>query len=231
MRNQPNLSRVKNWRTLIEAGKAFDRLEQSSAGASAYDDALRDLDRSQLPKREEVEKIFRFVNRWGSRVRRANFPEFCERYTEIWPYLSRLSELKIEEVSLRNTIPVGQERVRIDLLAHYCFDTLRHVWKVGPTPASKALHISAPGLLIMWDESIRWDVASGESGFHYAYKYLPSAKMDIELALNSYMAEKNCSHEDATASIIAAREDRNYTLAKMIDEFYWVTMTKGRKID
>lgn len=146
-----------------------------------------------------------------------------------WNNLSALSSLALESTSPEDVIRINGEQIRVTRAIHFCFDCLSLVWKVGSTPASKALHMTAPGLLVMWDTPIRNRIAHGSSGYHYAYIFLPTMKRNVDDVIQSYIRETNCDSKEAVAQIQKER-GKDYTLAKMIDEFNWVTITKGRRL-
>jgi len=219
-----------NWRLLVRAGKIFDEIEQTFPDPGAYDTVMRDLKRDLLPNENELRKIYSFMNKWFSRAPWQSFGTFCDRFRMTWNILSRFSTMSLENTSMETLIEVDREKLRLTRAVHYCFDALSLIRKVGSTPASKALHVAAPGLLVMWDTAIRETIAYGSSGYHYAYVFLPAMKESIEDAIQSYVKEKDCDRTDAIEQIGRER-GRNYTLAKMIDEFNWITITKRRKLD
>jgi hypothetical protein len=217
-----------NWRELIEAGRRFDKICQEEFPVlGAYDVVMKQLDRSKLPKQEEVLKIFIFMNKWFSRVPLEKFEAFFGRYQSIWNILLPLTEFSLENTSLDSIVAVRNERLQVSRVIHYCFDALSDV--IGSTPTSKALHISAPSMLMMWDTSIREEIAQGSTGYDFTYVFLPKTKEQIEEAISSYVHEMRCDRRSAIKEIRNQR-GKNYPLTKMIDEYNWITITRGEKL-
>ena len=214
-----------NWHKLIDAGKRFDKIcEEEFSVLNEYDAVMKNLDRSKLPEQEEVMKIFNFMNKWFSRIPLVKFEAFCRRYQSIWNLLSPIKELSLEKTPLNLVLTVGDEKLQLSRIIHHCFDALSDV--IGPTPASKALHISAPSMLIMWDTSIREKIGQGMTGYKYTYVFLPKTKDLIEEIISSYADETHCDRQSAINEIRNQR-GKDYTLTKMIDEYNWVTITRG----
>jgi hypothetical protein len=217
-----------NWHKLVEAGTKFDKIGQEELPAlSAYDRLMKELDRTKLPETAEVMKIYTFMNRWFSRVALLKFEPFCRQYQLIWGMLSKLSEFSLEKTSLDLIVKVGDENLRLSRIVHYCFDVLSEV--IGSTPTSKALHVSAPSMLVMWDRPIREEIAHGGSGYDYSFVFLPKMKKEIDEVVASYALENHCNDEAATNQI-RNRRGKNYTLAKMVDEYNWVTITRHEQL-
>jgi hypothetical protein len=216
-----------DWRELLRAGEKFDSIEQTFPAPTAYDRVMRELDRSRLPDAAEVMKIYTFMNRWFSRVPFSKAPDLCTKFVETWDVLSRLSNLSLEDVSMQAPISVGDEYLVLAHAIQQCFDALEVT--IGSTPASKALHVTAPGLFVMWDKAIAVALAKGRSGYHYATVFMPAMKERLEEVLTSYMDDRHCDRKEAIIAIRAQRK-RKYSLAKMLDEFNWVTITKGQKL-
>jgi len=217
-----------HWRKLIEAGSRFDKICQEELPVlDAYDVTMSKLDRSRLPEAEEVMKIYDFMNKWFSRVPFTKRERFCSRYQSIWNMLSPLAEFSLENTPLDQVVNVGDEKLQLSRIIHFCFDALSDV--IGSTPTSKALHMSAPSMLMMWDTPIREEIAQGITGYDYAYVFLPRTKEQIEEVIASYTVENSCNRETAINEIKRHRK-KNYTLAKMVDEYNWVTITRHERL-
>ena len=95
---------------------------------------------------------------------------------------------------------------------------------VGATGAAKALHILRPRVLPPWDDPMR--AALGHDGTREGYlAYLEGVRDDV----------RNLEAEAATFGIAAADIPRVLgrpasSLPKMIDEYYWVTLTRGHVV-
>jgi hypothetical protein len=215
-----------SWRELLRAGEEFDKIERTFPAPTAYDRIMLELARSRLPDPDEVMKIYTFMNRWFSRVPFSKAPDFCKQFAAKWNILSKLSNLSLEDASMETPIRIGDETLVLTRAMQDCFDAIDAT--IGSTPASKALHVAAPGLFVMWDKAIAVAISKGRSGYHYANIFMPAMREHLEEVITSYMNEKRCDRSEAIRGIQSLR-GRKYTLAKMIDEFNWVTITKELK--
>jgi hypothetical protein len=95
---------------------------------------------------------------------------------------------------------------------------------VGATGAAKALHILRPRVLPPWDDPMR--AALGHDGTRDGYlAYVESVRDHV----------RNLEAEAATFGIAAVDIPRvlgrpTSSLPKMIDEYYWVTLTRGHVV-
>ena len=190
---------------------------------------MSDVDRRSLPDENEVRKIYAFANKWFSRAAWKSFPVVQQRVQDSWDLLGPLTNLKIEDGHVNTVVETRVERLVVQRLLHYAFDAISTPWKVGPTPASKIIHGLFPRLAVMWDEDIRWEIANGETGYHYAYIFMPKMSNELDEAVASCIREMGDGKERAISRIKAAR-GRNYSLAKMIDEFNWVTIRRKKRL-
>lgn len=92
---------------------------------------------------------------------------------------------------------------------------------IGPTGAAKILFALRPKTFVPWDEPIRVKLAYDSSGQSY-YRY----HMDIKKSLVEL--ELRCKTHGISLQELPQRLNRVHsTVPKLIDEYYWVTITKN----
>lgn len=92
---------------------------------------------------------------------------------------------------------------------------------VGPTGASKVLHIVRPQALPPWDDPIRKALGfdSGSGGY---LRYLRDVRT-VVLSLHKQAANAGIDPADLSAAV--GRPDS--ALPKLVDEYNWITITRG----
>lgn len=213
----------------MAGGLVFDEIEENFPNPGAYDQMMKLTDRHSFPNQAELRKIYSFANSWFSRAAWRSFPIVHQRISESWSSLEVLVGLRLEDGAIGALVESASERLAVQRLLHFAFDAISTPWKVGPTAASKILHGMFPDLAVMWDTSIREKLAGGQTGYHYSYIFMPLMLKEINEALLSCMKERQVDKESALARIKQAR-GRDYSLAKMIDEYNWVTIRRGRRL-
>lgn len=91
---------------------------------------------------------------------------------------------------------------------------------IGPTGAAKILFALRPKSLVPWDEPIRAELKLDASERSYCRYHMDIKKFLIEL--ESQCTEQGFSLHDLPTIL----NRRDSTTPKLIDEFYWVTITK-----
>lgn len=112
------------------------------------------------------------------------------------------------------------------------FNAVPHI---GPTATGKLLHILRPWLFVMWDEDIRHHYAQecpaiGENA--QGYSAFLKRMQGLAEEVNQAFEQVDLAHEGGPAGYLSAqlRIDPPKTLAKYIDEYNWVTITKGVQV-
>jgi hypothetical protein len=103
---------------------------------------------------------------------------------------------------------------------------------VGPTAVSKVLHLIAPGSLMMWDDAIRQDQLPQLRAVENADGYVKFlGKMRI-MARNVTSDFETSHGSNEPASYLSEKLGLlpPLSLAKFIDEYNWLTITKQAKV-
>ena len=115
-----------------------------------YDVTLGELcawDRKDAPSIEQVDRIRRFVNSWGTRMQATT----SELHLTLEANWEKLRELESKTIL---TVNLCEDKTK-DLIGS-CFDRVAKSnakRRNEPTGASKTLHIINPELFVMWDTS------------------------------------------------------------------------------
>jgi hypothetical protein len=96
--------------------------------------------------------------------------------------------------------------------------------RFGPTAASKTLFALRPQLFPAWDSAIRAGLVDGEDSGKAYVRYASRLQDDI----------RGITHRGAELGIVglaaALCPGRKATMAQLVGEYYWVTVTRGVKL-
>jgi len=175
---------------------------------------------------EHRQSLLVWLNRWGCR----NFKVAChnEASDEILQWYKQFS----------NDLPSAQthswETAQYADVIQEGFDSLRcktaatladRINLIGPTGAAKILFAICPRALPPWDTAIRDRLGHGESGDSY-WRFVQSVTRELS------ELREDCNRHGIELSNLAhvlGRAD-TITLPKLVDEFYWVTITRNAKL-
>ena len=109
------------------------------------------------------------------------------------------------------------------------FDYLKSIKQIGPTSAAKILAVLNPELFVMWDNEIAKKYiprSSQHRGVHYRsfLRTMRQATHDISKDALESSIENPAKHLSETCPSVP-----NFTLAKFIDEWNYLTITRGEK--
>jgi hypothetical protein len=101
-----------------------------------------------------------------------------------------------------------------------CRNNREIVNHAGPTGASKILFALRPKSLILWDGKIRDNFKKGDNGFAYI-QYIKAANEIVKDLIIQ------CNRNNFQIEELPKKINRPYsTIPKLIDEYFWVTITK-----
>lgn len=204
--------------TYDEVLNYLDRTEEENRLAECiYSGALKKLKEvqkeiSKLDDAAHVKRVFKpFLIQWGMMSRTLGRKKFK------WTRLGRtLRKLENHFKALRdiNFLDVKFEDKEISENIQKVYLELSKIKHVGPTAASKILHLANPEIFVMWDEKIRdmYNVRGTATG------YLEFLSKNQRL-LKDVFNKKECYE--------LRLKFGNKTLAKLIDEFNWYIANKG----
>jgi hypothetical protein len=177
---------------------------------SIYVTALQDFGNKKLSdlNYSDVESVLHpFLLRWGRMGRVLGF-KGCKRIGD------KLGEMDLQLTKLRQEalLTVDLDRMSSEFVDIYD-EIMNTKWKsekgktkrVGPTAASKALHLVAPNLFIIWDRAIRNHYVFKENGAEYV----------------RFLANMQTWLKKLKSPISALQSRYGKSCTKIIDEYNW----------
>jgi hypothetical protein len=141
---------------------------------------------------------------------------------------SKINELK-QQLEQLNLEPKQLEllKVNLDNLGQWirkAFDQIASVRYVGPTSASKILHLLLPGLFVMWDKYIaeEFRVRMNSQGY---LEFLRKSQDTLRSLMNDY---RNRGLKDPKYELYGKYDK---PLTKLLDEYNWLTITRKNKLN
>lgn len=166
-----------------------------------------------------IERLLRFVNKWGFRIPYSKAPGIAAAITQAAPHLRPLAASALEFDDLRcATLDVIEQ----------AYDGIAEADGVGPAAASLILSLLNPALFVMWNTEIReaYFPSDPANGATYA-QFLTVMRM----AALSIASDARAQHgiDDPAGHISDALGLQTpFSLAKFIDEYNWLTLVGGR---
>lgn len=185
----------------------------------AYDELRQELgENPDFASDAQQESLLRFLNKWGCRIKKDGFPK---ENLQTWVSNSRLPGTDKDIRSLTDS-----ER------EHVAQSYDEALVKIGPrfkdTAAAKTLHAIRPRSLPMWDQKIKdWFLknhASGETSQCTTGQTYAAFIRHVAGELSTLEADANrLGHSLADIPQLVGKPD--YSLVKLVDEYYWMTIT------
>ena len=157
-------------------------------------------------------ELLKWLNRWNCRIALDRFSELC----------SRLRKWAAEQNF--HTLPQGIAMLddsHLDQLTS-AYDGLRGCG-LGATPAGKSLFAACPTCAIPWDEEIRTEFVLGENSSGYR-GMLKVSREEANILLT------DASRLGIPDVFNAIGSPAYTTLPKLLDEYHWITITRGHHI-
>lgn len=210
--NEKNISQM----TLFELAYACRLFGKDDA----YDTLRRKLGQNpDLASDGQQQSLLEFLNKWGCRISRDRF-QSLKQNLQTWASTS-VTLLPATDKDIRSL--TGDDCTKVAS----SYDAL--LKKIGNwyTCATKTLHAIRPRSLPMWDRRIRdWFLTIRAS--------TQSSTGQIYAAFIRYVAEEELSTLENDANRLGYSltdipqlvEKPNYSLVKLVDEYYWITKTR-----
>ena len=167
-----------------------------------------------------------FLNKWRTR-----FPKNDDSATAIRnvlerraPLLKKLEGLSIDTANFCEAITVDGSNVPISDVIANIFDGLAWAYGFRTTLAAKVMGVLNPWLFVMWDDSIALHYGSSFSGEGYM-DFLRKMQILAQSCLSDF-AQRFMQENLATHLSRKLGYDPPLTLAKYLDEYNWITITK-----
>ena len=200
----------------------FDKIDNGT-----YGEFLKQTNHSpDLSDREHCLALLKWLNNWGCRIAKASHDELSEQLSlwykkhsaALFDQDSNLWELSEDELS---SVGKAHEGLLECSASYYTRNGENRSISFGHTPTSKILFAIRPKALIMWDKPIR-EAYVGLNGSYIEFL------REIKLVIGALKCQcKRCGFE--LEELPEKLERPNSTIPKLIDEYNWVTITKGYK--
>jgi hypothetical protein len=173
-----------------------------------------------LASPEQRATLLQFLNNWSCRIGKNDFPKLEERFQQWWA--ENQCKLPVKNICDLD----DSEREQIE-------SAYQGLLKSGAglrfqyTAAAKTLHVLRPDTLPMWDAKIKeWftaEVGKTYSDFvrHVAVEEISELEEDVKRF--GYSLNK-------VPQLVYSGAVNICSLAKLVDEYYWVTKTLGCKV-
>lgn len=209
-------------------------------GPDAYMSIYRDIEfrkslvytPSSVTNEEVRDKLIGgFLNKWRSR-----FPNTDESADAVLTTLEGVSPLlqatlrfNIEIVDLDKSLTVGGRQLPVYQAIAEIFSAIANCYGFRTTPGAKIMGVLNPGLFAMWDDAIAVCYLAGDttdifSGIGYA-TFLRKMQHVARQCISDF--QTRFGREDPASYLSEKlRLDPPVPLAKFLDEYNWITITK-----
>lgn len=179
--------------------------------------------------------IGRFLNAWQCRMEKSlqAAGAIHNQLIQTRPYLQALGGFDLETVDFDANIIVGENQIPISRACEEFYNGLRNNigHRFAATATSKLLHLLQPNLFVMWDNKILASCHKNNPNIRDSGTgYCAFLRLMQEMAINIHEAfnRQNQGQRDDPATFLSEQlqYDQPQTLAKFVDEYNWVTITK-----
>lgn len=164
-----------------------------------------------------------FLLKWGCRPLQATddlAQRIIQATTQIQEHLQRLNGMKLIDLDLDGNGDAIKN----------CYETVVNIGSgFSHTAASKFLHIVNPELFVIWDGPMRkhyrkhYNIAENADGY---FEYMKKMQKGLQQkVLPSFFATNGLCHAEFLSRKLGI--DPPKTLVKYLDEYNWITITKG----
>ena len=200
---------------------------------NAYEEPMRDLrwHPSEFDMKRTIGIFENFLRAWHSLRHSLGRQEMVSIWTkDVEPYAMALQGEFLENLDVEKIVETKGEKLRVGVAIGHVYSALSTVPGVGPTNASKLLHLRLPHLFVMTDTDIRrmFKTFCNEtfSPYSYAFNFLKFVKSEVSEAIHTLCGEKKLTCQQGIEFLRNAH-DRKRSLAKLMDECYWVLANKS----
>jgi hypothetical protein len=188
----------------------------------AYDKLRADLGQSpDLASAEQQDSLLLFLNKWKCRIKKESFP-CLKKKLQTWAF-EWVKELPGTDIDIRSL--AGDERRREQVAKAYDDACSKIGDRFRDTATAKTLHVIRPQALPAWDGPINsWFL---EKGLHDSAGETYAAFIcHVASEISTLEADANrLGYSLSGIPQLVGRPD--YSLVKLVDQFYWMTITGG----
>jgi hypothetical protein len=163
-----------------------------------------------------AQALLDWLNKWGCRITKESFPLISsklEKWFREWKARLRHAEL----IDLRGE--------HLDVLAG-AYTAMLIIDDFGPTSASKALFAICPHAAMAWDAAIQAEFKLGGDAAKNYRSMLERSKHEAQMLIAD---AARCGVDDPR-NIPLEVGCPGRTLPRLLDEYHWITITRGHRI-
>ncbi|MGC8651460.1 MAG: hypothetical protein ACP5RX_02515 [Minisyncoccia bacterium] len=176
--------------------------------------------------------IITFLNKWKTRTKKTTSKNLQEAIFPILENLSKLQKQKLESTNINSEMADNIKEI---------FDSINKVKNIGPTGTAKILGLLCPNMFVQWDKEIIKHFLDTNKIDGYAYlSFIDRMQKETkEILSQNTSIPKNLS-DNLVKLYEQQYGDQSYqtifmktqgkSLAKYLDEYNWITITKGIKL-
>ena len=167
----------------------------------------------------DIGPLRRFLNQWRCRLPSESDRSVADALMELGSYREGLFNSAIEAKCLDDLVFDATESA---------FDRLTSIRHIGPTTASKILGVLYPRFFVMWDTDIRetYFDRSHCTGHEFAIFMKEMRSSAVSIIAD---ARKHEIEDPAKAISNEIKQNPPFTLAKFINDYVWLTITKKER--
>lgn len=186
----------------------YEEVDEVDFPQIPYSEDYEDQSYLKALKQRNADVIYSFLRKWRVRAR-FSVDELQQVIKHNRDIVNRLNKFHLYEVNLRF--------IKNDIL--YVFNEFSKV--VRYTGASKVLHILAPNLFVMWDNTIResYGYAKNDKGY---YNFLTKMQEELMELIESYAKDYKCSYSTAVKQLCEKLFKKGcIPITRLIDVYNW----------
>ena len=176
---------------------------------------------SERCSESDVRKLLRFLNQWRSRRPDRLASVLATSLPEV------ISNLGVLSGSALDTDDLDDSAFGYTTLA---FNSLTSIQDVGPTTASKILGVLNPSLFVMWDGPIQKEYCNWQKRNGHAYSNFVKEMRNSALSIVADSRKRGIEDPAETISK-EIKQNPPFTLAKFINDYVWLTVTRKHRYD
>ena len=226
------------WASFLYGSIGGDRYYQALMQNTAFLTALRTNPNGVADTDVRQHLLKGYLNAWKTRVinSQQSASAIKTSINNLLPYFTALSNLSIKTVIFTNSRTVNSQKCTVLKAVETCYRILRATgYKIGPTATGKILHIMNPELFVMWDGPIiayfkaTYRIKNNSKGYLVFLQQMNREAVAVQQSFATATLIPQGQPNSTPESYLS--QQMNYhpakTMAKCLDEFYWVTVTNG----
>lgn len=227
------------WAAFLYGAIDGDKVYQAFMQKTAFLKTLRSAPRSLSASDIQENLIKGFLNRWKTRVKNCqdSANALRQNMSTMSSYLRALMPISIESISFQQHVRINSQLKTVGIAVERCYEILRGTGhRIGPTATAKILHILQPRVFVMWDGAIRdcfrqrnIDVKDSGKGYRCFLEEMRKTAHQVIQNFNNRSFSPPAASGQSPSDYLSKRlsYDPQKTIAKFLDEYYWLTVTKG----